>query len=70
MPRKAGAKPKWGEPTSALAVRWPQSHRELYEQRAVEQGLSFSEYIVRVLAEAHGVDLPAREDSNQLELSA
>lgn len=77
MPRRpplsnAGAKPKWGEPTSALAVRWPCSHREFYEQRAKEQGLSFSEYIVRVLAEAHGLKLPAsgKESDGQLPLTA
>lgn len=63
-----GAKPKWGEPTSALAVRWPQSHRELYEQQAKDHGMSFSEYIIRVLADVHDLKLVSKEEVDQLPL--
>lgn len=69
---KAGAPQKWGEPTSAHSVRWPTSHRKVYEERARDVGLSLSEYIIRVVAEVHGLDLPdiSTEGQEQLPLTA
>lgn len=55
-----------------MSIRFPRSHREHYEQMAQERGLSFSEYIVVVLAEYHGLELPvwSKESDGQLPLSA
>ena len=61
---------RWGEPTSAVSVRWPESHREFYAQRAQELGMPFSEYVIREMAERHGLDLSGGEDSDQLQLTA
>jgi hypothetical protein len=51
-------------------VRWPESHREFYAQRAQELGMPFSEYVIREMAERHGLDLSGGEDSDQLQLTA
>lgn len=70
---RSGPPPKWGEPTSALTVRWPSSHREIYEERARELGISLSEYVIRVVAEAHGLavrDVPTLGQQEQLPLTA
>jgi len=69
---RIGRPPKWGEAVSPCTIRWPKSHRELYERLASEQGLSFSEYVVRTLAELHVLDVPpvAPSEEGQLPLSA
>lgn len=66
---RPGRQPRWGEPTSAHTVRWPASHREVYEKLARERGMSFSEYIVRMMAELHGLELH-EETTDQLPLTA
>lgn len=69
---RPGRPQKWGEPVSPCTIRWPASHRGLYERLAAERGMAFSEYVVRTLAELHGLDVPpfAPEEDGQLPLSA
>jgi hypothetical protein len=50
-------------------VRWPGSNREVYEKLARDRGMSFSEYVVRAMAELHGLELQ-EEASQQLPLTA
>lgn len=68
MKNRGGRPEKWGEPTSSSTVRFPASHLRLYEQLATEQGISLSEYLIRFLAEAHGLEVPPRQDEHQQEL--
>lgn len=65
---RAGRPEKWGEPTSPYAVRWPASHLRLYEQLAAQQGIGVGEYLIRMLAEAHGLEVQPRQDEHQQEL--
>lgn len=70
MSSRQGRQPRWGEPTSAHTVRWPASHREVYEQRARARGMSFSEYVVRTMAELHDLELREETGNAQLPLTA
>lgn len=54
--RRPGTPPKGDR--SAITVRVPRTHRELYEQTASEEGLPLSDYIGLLLARAHGLDDP------------
>jgi len=70
---RPGRPKKWGEPVSPCTIRWPASHRELYERLASEHGMPFSEYVIRTLANLHALDVPpfdAQEEDGQLPLTA
>lgn len=45
-------------PRHTQSVRFPIDHAEVYRQRARAAGLELSDYVARVMAEAHGLDLP------------
>lgn len=74
-PARPGPPPKWAALGGLVAtqIRWPRAHREVYQRRADELGMSFSEYVVRTMAAAHGLELPdesQHEGQEQLPLSA
>jgi hypothetical protein len=50
----AGRKPMWG-PRSPMTVHWPEEHLEHYKREARKAGVSPNEYIIRLLAEVHGL---------------
>jgi hypothetical protein len=54
--RRSGGRPrKWADDRSKASIYWPASHRDVYEQRAAELGLSLNEYVIRTFAELHGL---------------
>lgn len=62
-----GPTPRWG-PRNPCKVHWPAEHRALYEERATALGLSLNEYLIRLVAKAHGFPVP--DHPEQLDLSA
>ena len=72
-PLRSGPKPRYG-PRSPLCVHWPADHRQRYEAEARARGLPLGEYLIRVVARAHGLpapDLPVPDDgSDQLAMGA
>lgn len=62
---RRGRRPK-GDRAQILA-RVPKNHRELYEQRAAEEGLPLGDYVALVMAQAHELKEPEyiHRDQNQ-----
>jgi len=69
MQTRYGPRPRWG-PRHPCKIHWPADHREHYEELARKSGLSLNEYVIRRLAEAHGLDGPRTGDDEQLPLGA
>lgn len=68
---RAGRKPMWG-PRSPMTVHWPEEHLAHYKREARKLGVSPNEYIIRCLAEMHGL-IPAQDqdaEAQQLALGA
>lgn len=56
-----GRRPRYGD-RAPIKVHWPAVHREIYERRAAEAGLSLGEYLIQTMARAHSIPLPGDED--------
>ncbi len=57
MSRKPGQQPKGDR--AAITVRVPRNHYEIHAQAARDAGLSLSDYLTVVLAEAQGLPIPS-----------
>ncbi len=68
MSRKPGQQPKGDR--AAITVRVPRNHYEAYSEAARAAGLSLSDYLTVVLAEARGLPIPGyvSRSRNQEEL--
>ena len=57
MPRKPGQQPKGDR--AAITVRVPRNHYDAIAAAAHAAGLSLSDYVTVILAEHHGLEVPA-----------
>lgn len=52
-----------------MTLKWPEAHRQHYEQQAAREGISLSEYVIRRMAALHGLIEPEEEGAMQLRLT-
>lgn len=56
---RGGRRPKGGGvPRAQTTVRYPESHRSVYEQNADRLGISLSDYFAYMIAQAAGLPVP------------
>lgn len=69
--RRLGRPALWDAPRRPVTIRWPEEHFERYQREAAAVGLSLNEYVIRTMAELHGVVAPSSaEEGEQLPLGA
>ena len=52
-------------PRKAQTVRMPLPHFDVYDAEAADEGLEIGDYLVKTLAEAHGLPVPAYIEERQ-----